>query len=170
MNTNGMTIDPLTLDLVDDLPAAMGPLKAVLNTINQFYSLTDALMLAGAVIAIGYGLKGIKRFPNGAIPFTLIVLAALGSVLLQPDAPSGVSWKAWNTKNALCGLAVGFVAWRFHKGFLSKVDGWFSKWFGVKPDTGNSDPAAFVKDPIASDPMTRNQQTPPTAPGDAPKI
>lgn len=163
-----MTVDALTLDLVDDLPAAVGPLKMVLNTINQAYNLTDAVILAAAIIAVGYGLKGIKRFPNGAIPLTLIVLASLGSVLLQPDAPSGVAHKAWNTKNALGGLIVGFLAWRFHKGLLSKADDWFFKRFGVKPDNGNSDPAAFVKDPPASDPMTRDQK--PTALGDATKI
>lgn len=167
--TNSMTVDALTLDLVDDLPA-VGPLKMVLNTINQAYDLTDAFILAGAIIALGYGLKGIKRFPNGAIPLTLIALASLGSVLLQPEAPSGVSLRGWNTKNAVAGLLVGFLAWRFHRGILSKFDDWIFKRFGVKPDNGNSDPAAFVKDPPASDPMTRNQQTPPAAPVDAPKL
>jgi cellobiose-specific phosphotransferase system component IIC len=149
MNTNGV----LDTDIV--VPTLTGK---VLESVNSFYSLSNGFLVLLVCICIGYALKGIKQFPNGAIPAMVMVVGALASVFIQPRAPLDLDYRGVMTKNIIIGIVIGFFAWRLHKAILSKVDDWIFKRFGVK--AGDSDPAAFVKP---------TENPPPNPPGSYPK-
>lgn len=123
--------------------------------INSAYDMKSAALLGLACIGIGYALRGIKQYPNGAIPLTVIILAALGSVLLQPDAPTGISARAWNTKNALAGIGIGFLAWFFHRSLLRKIE----DKLGMKGDTNGNSNTVFFQNPKPENKQTNEKGT-----------
>lgn len=121
-------------------PTITGAATSLWHTLNSIYNVTDAAYLIVACLVVGYVLKSIKPFPNTLIPVSVVIVGLVGSIFLQPDAPSGIPHKAWNFKNGVCGLALGFLTWRFHKGILSKLDDLIYKRFGIKADAnGNGD-------------------------------
>lgn len=80
-----------------------------------------ALVVLGC-IAIGYALRLARKFPNDAIPLTVIIAGSALFMLLAPDRTNGMQMRVWLTRNFLIGLILGFLAWRIHARGLKQLE------------------------------------------------
>lgn len=101
-------------------------------------------LVFAVVIIIGYCLRFWKKFPNELIPLIVIASGAFAMVMLSDSKPLDVPYRVWNTKNAIVGLIVGFIAWMAHNLVISKIEDFLSTKFaivdkalGQKSDSGD---------------------------------
>jgi len=127
----------------------------VMDKINWLYSAPAAVLFLLSCIVVGYVLRGIKRFPNDAIPLVVVLWAAVASVLLAPEEPTGTPHRVWLCKNALIGVIIGFAAWACHKKILKRLEDkvpWLSGLFS----TGNTDQIKNPNPPTPAEPPKSN--------------
>lgn len=137
----------------------MTPSDSFWASLNSLYDLKYGILLGIALLVIGLALRSSKRFPNGGIWLALIALGAVISILLQPDAPSGSSSRAWNTKNALCGIAIGGLSWLFHKPLVVKLSAMGKKYLGAGIENGD-DTIHFTQTPTTTTEDSKTNEKP----------
>lgn len=133
------------------------PSTGVWQTINSFYDLRFGVAVGLACLVIGLALRSSKRFPNGGIWLALILLGAILSILIEPDAPKNVPTRAWITKNGMCGAIIGGLAWLFHKPLVVKLSALGKKWLGAEIENGGNT-VEFRKDGTEKTTETKEKQ------------
>ena len=96
-------------------------LEQASQILNQLYGLPAGLLIVALCIAVGYVLKLIPRFPNGAIPLVVILVAPVLLPVIA-DYQNDVPWRVWFVRNIVVGLIIGVVAWTIHNQVLSKLE------------------------------------------------
>jgi hypothetical protein len=92
------------------------------GAVDWLYRAPGWIISAILSIVIGYVLRGIKSFPNGAIPLAIILISSIANMLLAGEEPSGMAHRRWLALNCTIGAIVGFCAWRFHHSVLRKYE------------------------------------------------
>ena len=75
-------------------------------------------------IVMGWLLKRWSRYPNGCIPFAVVIMGVLNTCLLSLPMPQGELLVAWLIRKSLIGLIVGFLAWTAHAQVLKRITGY----------------------------------------------
>lgn len=114
---------------MDTIETALEELSKFLSSL---YGAPAAILVVLSCLVVGYGLKFIKRFPNDAIPLTVILWAAVFYPIIADDK-NDLSLRVWLVRNVLFGLVCGFIAWLMHNKLLSKLEDRFLLFQGDKP-------------------------------------
>lgn len=89
--------------------------------LQQLYGLPAGMLVLISCLVVGYVAKCIRRFPNEAIPVTVILWGAVLTPMLQ-DARNSIPFRVWIIRGILIGLTIGFLAWLLHNKVLAKIE------------------------------------------------
>lgn len=137
-------------------------LKDFNDFIGGLYGLGGAALTGLSAIVVGYVFRGIKSFPNSAIPVLIIVWSgAVSPLLADPYAPPQ-NLRLWLAKNIVIGILVGFIAWRLHKTLLKNLEDKIPFLKGILDDSANykAGQPGWEKQPINPDPKERIKDPP----------
>lgn len=97
-------------------------LTSVTDALGKLYGLPGAVLCLIASIAFGWVLKGIKRFPNDAIPIVVVLVATVLNMVLADPRADTLPLRLWAAKNFTIGLLIGVAAWKLHQKWLAKIE------------------------------------------------
>lgn len=124
----------------------MNYLNDLLQWLDKIQGLPAVALVFISCIAVGYVLRGIKSFPNQAIPTVVVLWGMVAMLFIADPRASTMPARIWTARNTLVGLAIGFFAWLAHKYLLKKFENWIAKKFDLG-DTNFFDKSAPPKDP-----------------------
>lgn len=104
---------------------------------DQLMGAPAGILLFLAVIAIGYALKAWGKFPNNAIPITLLAVGVGLWLIVAPEGKAGASVREWWGRNVLIGLIISCASWLTHRLILKKIEtklGVFSNGFDTEQE------------------------------------
>lgn len=107
--------------------------------------LPASALIVVVLIVIGYVLKVIKWIPNRLIPLALMLAGAVIYALIGEPGKVDPSFRHPTFVLALHGVVLAFIAWLIHNKGLKRLENKIPILKGFLPDTGDSDPKAFVK-------------------------
>ena len=102
-------------------------MKDISEFLSSLWGLPGAVLTTLLCVAVGYALKRFKRYPNDAIPLTIMLLGAgINTLLADPMTPP-LTMRLWLGKNMVIGFIAGAGAWLTHKMILKKIESMFGK-------------------------------------------
>jgi hypothetical protein len=94
----------------------------IVEMLGKLYGLPAFGLVFIVCLAVGYGLRLWKKFPNDGIPLAVILCGPVFLPLIADPAADSIPWRIWFFKNFLIGLIVGVAAWVAHNKLLSKFE------------------------------------------------
>lgn len=123
------------------------------NVLNKIDGTPSSLLAMFFLVAIGWGLKAWKKFPNDIIPLAVATCGIGLRFCFAPENLKGVPTLEWRARNVIIGVAWGLLAWGLHHWVLYRLESipWLKKF--LEPETAVS--------PV---PVPTGQTPPPAAP------
>lgn len=107
----------------------------ILNFFGWFYGAPGYAVAFTSSIIWGYILRGIKRIANENIPLLVTLWGAGANIALADPYSPPASLRIWVWKNLIIGLIIGYVAVRFHRVVLKRLEDKIPFFKGVVTDS-----------------------------------
>jgi hypothetical protein len=105
--------------MIDQLDTYLEHASTILG---KLYGAPGYVLVLLTCLAIGYFLKGLKRFPNDAIPWVVVIWGCAFNMLIADPLADGFTIRIWLCKNFLVGIGIGVGAWVFHNQILARIE------------------------------------------------
>jgi len=97
-------------------------LEQTSTILGKLYGVPGYVLVAITCIGVGYFLRGLKSFPNNAIPWVVVTWGCAFNMLIADPLADGFTIRIWLVKNFLVGTGIGIGAWLFHNHILSRIE------------------------------------------------
>lgn len=128
-----------------------GGIESMVQILQRLDGAPAIALIFVSCLVLGYVLKGVRQFPNSAIPTAVILWGAIVNPVIA-DAMNDTPLRIWMIRNVLVGAITGFAAWMAHMSILSRIEDKLGLFTKPKPTTTNETPT----NPVGPDPRPGN--------------
>lgn len=90
--------------------------------IAKLEAMTGLALVALTCLVLGYVLKLIPKFPNGAVPLVVVLAGMLLTPVIDEGKAANETVRVWLIDHILYGMIVGFCVWTFHAYILKRFE------------------------------------------------